>query len=129
MGKKLVFEKKKTLGKRNRGNNASLLVSISKKSKRSRFTFYNEWHQTISKSGYVVIAVDGNRMYFKEASFQDGWFLSKTNYEGTKCLSINNDKIHKWIEDDGIGTYEFKYDDEVKLYYIEKMKFEKNNKE
>ena len=75
--KNLVFEKKKTLGKRNRGNNTSVFVSISKKNKRSRFTVYNKWHQTISKSGYVVIAVDGNRLYFKEASFKDGWFFFK----------------------------------------------------
>ena len=37
-------------------------------------------------------------------------------------------KIYKWIEDGGIGSYEFKHDDELDLYYIEKMKFERKNK-
>ena len=58
----------------------------------------------------------------------DGFF-SKTNYDGTRSLSINNDNIYKWIDDGGIGTYEFKYDDEVGLYYIEKLNFEKNCEE
>lgn len=129
MGKNLVFEKKKSLGRRNRNKNASIFLSISKKCERARMTFYNKWDQTISKSGYVVIAVDGNRMYFKESTFRDGWLFTKTNYENTKYLSIKNDIIYKWIDDGGIGSYEFRYDDEVGLYYIEKMNFEKNDNE
>lgn len=125
--KELVFEKKKQFGKRS--NNASIFVSLSEKNQRARLTVYNKWSHTISKSGYVVIAVDGNRMYFKEASFRDGWFLTKTNYENARCLCIKNDNIYKWIDDDGFGSYEFRYDDELDLYYIEKMNFEKNCKE
>lgn len=130
MGKKLVFEKKKRLGIRKDSNkNTSVFVSISEKSKLSRFTIYNEWYKTISKTGYVVIAVSENRLYFKESNFKDGWVFSKTNRENAKYISIKNEKIYKWINDNGIGSYEFRYDEEIGLYYIEKMVFEKNNEE
>lgn len=126
--KELVFEKKKQLGKRKRVQDASVFVSVSKNSNHARLTFYNKWAEAISKSGHVVIAVDENRMYFKEADSADGWLMSKTKYEGTRVASIVNDNIYKWIEDGGIGTYEFKHDDELDLYYIEKMKFEGKKK-
>jgi len=120
--KELVFEKKKSLGRRKSGKDTSIFVSISKKSNKARLTFYNKWAQAISKSGYIVIAVSGNRMYFKEADETEGWSLSKTNYENTKVISAQNEKIYKWIENSGIGSYQFKHDDELDLYYIEKMK-------
>lgn len=123
--KELVFEKKRQLGKRSRNQDASIFVSISKNSNKARLTFYNKWAQAISKSGYVVIAVDENRMYFKEATAMDGWIMSKTKNDNIKVASIQNENIYRWIEDGGIGTYEFKHDDELDLYYIEKMKFEK----
>lgn len=126
--KELVFEKKKTIGKRNRKKDASIFVSISKKQNKARFTFYNKWAEVISKSGYVVIAVDENRIYFKESTEFDGWFMSKTNYANTRVVSISNEKIYKWIEDGGIGSYEFRHDDELNLYYIEKIKFETKKK-
>lgn len=126
--KELVFEKKKTLGKRNRKKDASIFVSISPKKNKARFTFYNEWAQAISKSGYIVIAVSGNRMYFKEADETEGWFLSKTNYKNTRVASVQNQNIYNWIEDGGIGSYEFRFDDELELHYIEKMKFERKKK-
>jgi hypothetical protein len=120
----LVFEKKKALGKRNRNKDASVFVSISTKNKKSRFTFYNKWAEAIAKTKYVVMAVSDNRIYFKEATEMEGWFMSKTNYENTRVVSVQNEKIYKWIEDGGCGAYEFKHDDELGLYYIEKMKFE-----
>ena len=123
--KELVFEKKKQLGKRSRCHDASIFVSISKNSKKARLTYYNKWADAISKSGYVVIAVNENKMYFKEANETDGWIMSKTKNDSVKVSAIQNDNIYKWIEDGGIGTYEFKHDDELDLYYIEKMKFEK----
>ena len=126
--KELVFEKKKTLGKRSRGKDASIFVSISTKQKKARFTYYNKWAEAISKTGYVVIAIDDNRLYFKEASDMDGWFMSKTNYKATKVVSVQNENIYHWIEDGGIGSYEFKHDDQLDLYYIEKMKFETKKK-
>lgn len=111
--KELVFEKKKSLGRRKSGKDTSIFVSISKKSNKARLTFYNKWAQAISKSGYIVIAVSGNRMYFKEADETEGWSLSKTNYENTKVISAQNEKIYKWIENSGIGSYQFKHDDEL----------------
>ncbi len=126
--RELVFEEKKQLGKRKRDKDASVFVSISKKQNRGRFTFYNKWADAISKTKYIVIAVDDNRIYFKESTEICGWFMSKTNYANTRVVSTNNEKIYKWIEDGGMGTYEFKHDDELDLYYIEKMKFERKNK-
>ena len=126
--KELVFEKKRNLGRRKKGTDTSIFVSISKKSNKARLTFYNEWAQAISKSGYIVIAVSGNRMYFKEADETEGWFMSKTNYKNTKVASVQNQNIYNWIEDGGIGSYEFRFDDELELHYIEKMKFEGKKK-
>ena len=118
--------KQKQLGKRN-NNTASIFISISQEKQRARLTVYNKWSHTISKSGYVVVAVYENRLYFKEASEKDGWFLSKTNNKNARCMCIKNDNIYRWIDDGGIGSYKFRYDEELSLYYIEKMIFEKSS--
>lgn len=119
----LIFIKKKvgrsetdvsvnTTHSKSRGNNVSII-------------FRNNVHRfiTMGKSEFVVLALIGERIYFKYSDERDGWKLSKNGSNGTehRYVSLSENvapAFYKFCETH-TGDYALKYDDDRNLHYID----------
>lgn len=84
-------------------------------------TFRNESYELFANDAeYFVIAFDGNRMYFKGSDKHHGLLLAKNSQttDKTRYAKMQNTFAKKMLP--WVGDYELEYDDEEKLYYIER---------
>lgn len=89
-------------------------VSLYKKNKSqsTTITFYNNTDKKISHSGYMVVGVSTNRIYFKEEFLKKGYKISTVGKAGTTKITINA-KL-----DDFVGLYLLEYDSTQELWFI-----------
>lgn len=119
----LVFIKKK-VGRAE--TDVSINVTHSEKSGNSiSIIFRNGVDKfiTLGKSDYLVVALLGERVYFKYSDERDGWKVSnnKGNKSGNKYVGIRENvapAFYKFCETH-TGDYALKYDDDRNLHYID----------
>lgn len=83
-----------------------------------RVCFYFRYgvHKKISPSGEVIIGIDSNRVYFREAGFDEkGWRFSGNNDDYAQ-LNNGNPLIFKWAMMNGT---EFILEEDREGFYIE----------
>lgn len=107
---------------RNNATECDLFLSVSsdknKKAKAVYVTFYNQSWQQITESGYLVFAVRGNKVYFKEADPSCGYKLSHAS-ANTDVLNVRiGANLHDALMRHR-GPYIMFKDKELGLYYIE----------
>lgn len=81
-------------------------------------TFRNGGAQILSKTDYVVVAIDKDKLYFKEANSAAGYKLTKKTKGNTKYCKISNKSLMEWCRSRN-GGYRLHLDTARKLYYID----------
>lgn len=95
-------------------------VSISltgKKKLSTSIILRNNADRKLTKSGYVVVAIDKDRLYFKESHQNEGYKLS-TKAMTTSTFAINSEELNDFALTHS-GDFPLLYDKENKLYYID----------
>ena len=82
--------------------------------------FHNKSGERISKTGYVMFGIDGNRLYFCEADKISGFKLTVQNSENC-CAQATDKMLVDWISKH-IGEYSLNQDSKSGLYYVEDIK-------
>lgn len=105
------------------GNDVSIVCNIMPDGKRhyAGFTFRNESYDLFAKGvDYFVIAFDGNRIYFNGSDKHHGLSLMKNDHvcDTTRYGKMQNTFAKKMLP--WVGDYSLEYDEEEKLYYIER---------
>lgn len=98
------------------GNTSDVTITINKNGpnkKQTCFTFRNGVDNRISKTGYAVMCVVANRIYFKQSDNKDGFSL----------YSKPNENVHRFKVSTElpafIGDYDLCWDAKEKLNYID----------
>lgn len=81
--------------------------------KKTTISFYNNSHLKISQSLYIVCALSGNRLYFKQESMQNGYKLSASGNNVKRFV------MPQAGEQFGVGDYNLEFDVKMGLYYID----------
>lgn len=114
MSKKLVFITKK--------KNVSFAdVSISlvgKKELATSIILRNGADRSISKTGFLSVAMYEDRLYFREETPESGYKISEHNSKTTRQVSIKDNALNDFTLIHA-GDYKLQYDKELKLFYID----------
>jgi len=108
------IEKERTVSK------ADVSVYPQKNGNGVSFTFRNGAAMIMTKSGYIVVAMVGDKLYFKESTSDRGYKVTKKNQvkvESRYCYISNND-LRSWALTRK-GDYRLHLDSKEKLYYID----------
>ena len=89
---------------------------------KANFLFLEHVAQIISERGYIQIAIDGDRMYFKDTSQSIGFKLVGRE-SGNRYCYITDKRIINYVREHE-GDYEVKFDEKYKLYFIEPPKLQ-----
>lgn len=82
------------------------------------FTFRNDCPELFTDSGYVQFCVYKNRVFFRQASNDDGYKITNASKTSkNRYVKIPGVDLFK----DFVGDYELKYDSFLELYYVEKV--------
>ena len=111
-------------GRHNVASGADVLVTVSKKHGNGvgklYLTFYNGAEKTVSETGYITVAIRGNRIYMKSADASSGWTLSKSgNKSTTKLVQITIPEKDYFFIQDRVGSYILFKDSKLNLQYVE----------
>lgn len=119
--------------KRNVTSTNDLDVSIkitNPKEKRKReyvqFAFRNNCAKAISETDYIVVAIEGTRLYFKGETKELGFKLTKSTKESNRFTRISDKDLTKWAKDKR-GEYHLFFDREHHLFYVETKEAKKWN--
>lgn len=111
--------------KRTRTSENDLDVSIkitNSKEERKRnyvqFAFRNNCAKAISETGYIVVAIEGTRLYFKGEAKELGFKLTKSTKESNRFTRILDEDLTKWAKEKQ-GEYPLSFDREHHLFFIE----------
>ena len=98
-----------------RGVEVRVSTVRSKPKKATSFTFYNNAHLKVTKNEYIVCAMLGNRIYFKESNDLKGYKLS-----GKKNLKTIS-KVFRvgLLPEKTNGCYLLEFDHKDGLYYVD----------
>lgn len=75
----------------------------------------NSFYKIVDNSDSMVIARDGNRIYFKESDSSRGFKLCKWSV-GSKIIKVRLDRFP--IDSDKLGEYNLEFDTKLGLHYI-----------
>ena len=111
-------------GRHNPANGADVLVSVSKKhgngTGKLYLTFYNGAEKRVSDTGYITVAIRGNRIYMKSTTVSSGWTLSDSGNKGkSKLAQITIPEKDYFFIQDRVGSYIMFRDPSLNLYYVE----------
>ncbi len=82
----------------------------------------------ISKTEYMVCGFDKERLYFKETERLDGYHLVRKNNSDTSYLTFKgSNEFMNWVKAHR-GDYDLKHDEQLDLYYIERICWNFKNK-
>lgn len=119
--------------KRTRTSENDLDVSIkitNSKEERKRnyvqFAFRNNCAKAISETDYIVVAIEGTRLYFKGETKELGFKLTKSTKESNRFTRILDKDLTKWAKDKQ-GEYPLLFDKEHHLFFIETKETKKWN--
>ena len=106
----------------NSKSNADVTIKTTRRHKDSDelqmcMTFRNDCEKKITKTGFVMVGYDDERMYFVQAiDGESGFkFTGKTSKNKNKYLKIVNDDLIKFV-----GDYPLLKDVKSGMYYIQK---------
>lgn len=91
------------------------VILAFEKEKYVLFKFRKNSNYKITDKEYLVVAKDGNRIYFKEAEENRGFKLSSWTNR-VKCFKIAADRLQLTKND--VGEYNLEYDVNLHLHYI-----------
>ena len=80
--------------------------------------FRNKSDLAIGNNGYIQVAIDDNRLYFRQSNEKDGYHVNNKSGNSTKGLRIVNEQFYDFCKRYK-GDYEMKYDRKNGLYFIE----------
>ena len=97
----------------------SISTDNSRKDKvRIVFTFYKGIERKIIKNlPYIMVGVNGSRLYFAETQKHNGFKLVGSNDRQAKYISMVNTHLKMGVKD--VGFYNLNFDAEKRLYYID----------
>jgi len=98
------------------GCTADVTVSINKNGpnkKQTCFTFRNGSDSRISKTGYAVLSVTSNKIYFKQAESKEGFSLYSKPNESVHRFKLGGE-LNAFV-----GDYDLCWDAKEKLHYID----------
>lgn len=81
---------------------------------KTNFRFRNECFKKIAKSGYIVFAINNNKVYFNESTESRGFKLTNISKLGDKASFQCNG-----LKEPIVGNYDLEYDKVNKLYFID----------
>lgn len=115
MSEKLTFITKTT----NRNSKQDISLSlIGKKKLSTSITFRNNVQRSITKTGYLVVAISGERLYFRESEPECGYKVSNSDSKSSVHTSITNEGLNDFSLTHA-GDYPLQFDRELKLFYID----------
>lgn len=94
----------------------SLCKRTSKQGERVCITFKNKSSERISSTGYVIVGVSDNRLYFQESDSVNGYKLSGDAKRSV--IQISSPKFVEWARP-RLNGYTLHQDALTDLYYIE----------
>lgn len=119
--------------KKNRTGKNDLDVSVkitNSKEERKRnyvqFAFRNNCFRAISETGFIVVAIEGTRLYFKGETKELGFKLTKSTKEANRFTRILDEDLTNWVKDRQ-GEYPLLFDKEHHLFFIETKEAKKWN--
>ena len=80
--------------------------------------FRNMASKRVAKSGYTVVAIDGDRLYFSNASETVGYKLFGSSQCDTRTIQILDKRLANWAET-RVGNYYLEFDEELNYWYID----------
>lgn len=114
MNEKLVF-----ITKKNNTSKADVSISLyGKKKMATSIILRNNVDRSISKTSFLVVAVSGDRLYFREATEEEGYKISCTSSKTSKTTSIVDDALNEFALTHA-GDYPLQYDKTLKLFYVD----------
>lgn len=122
-----ITKKKNRTGK----NDFDVSVKITNsKDERNRnyvqFAFRNNCFRAITETEFVVVAIEGNRLYFKGETKELGFKLTKSTKETNRFTRILDEDLTKWCKDRQ-GEYPLLFDKEHHLFFIKTKEAKKWN--
>lgn len=94
------------------------LTLVGKEKNATSIIFRNNIDRNISKTGYVTVAICGERLYFKEEESCIGYKIANSNSKSSKFTKIRNEELNEFTLNHS-GDYRMQYDKELNLYYID----------
>ena len=95
-----------------------LIINFEKHADVTRVQFRfrkNSIYKIISNNEYVVVARDGNNIYFKESNATRGFKVSRWT-DNVKIFKVSCEKLK--LTEDNIGEYNIEFDSNLGLHYI-----------
>lgn len=83
-----------------------------------QFIFRNNSFRAISETGYIVVAIEGTRLYFKGETKEFGFKLSQHSKETNRYCRIQDMSLTDWAQYKQ-GEYPLRFDREHHLFFIE----------
>ena len=102
------------------------VVTARNKGNYVQFAFRNNCAKAISDTGFVVVAIEGTRLYFKSETKELGFKLTKSTKATNQFTRIKDDNLAKWVKDRQ-GEYPLLFDKEHHLFFIETQEAKKWN--
>ena len=100
-------------------SNADVSISlVGKKELATSIILRNNADRSISKTDYLVVAISGEKLYFKEAIAELGYKMSCHSSKMTKAVSIKDDELNDFALTHS-GDYKLQFDREKNLFYID----------
>ena len=88
---------------------------------RTCLTVRNNCDRKIGMSGYTVVAIDGDKLYFSNSSETVGYKLTSNGKGYNKAVSFTDHDLYKWAEGRE-GSYDLLFDSEINYWYIDTRK-------
>ena len=114
MGEKLSFITKK----KNFSQTDVSLSVVGQKEMAVSITLRNCVDRNISSTAHLVVAISGERLYFKEETKEIGYKISSCSSKNTRVVSIKDDALIDFVITHS-GDYKLLYDRELKLFYVD----------
>lgn len=127
MGLNFITKKKNRTGKDDL--DVSIKITNSKEERKRncvQFAFRNNCVKAISDTGFVVVAIEGTRLYFKGETKELGFKLTKSTKESNRFTRISDENLMKWVKDRQ-GEYPLLFDKDHHLFFIETKEAKKWN--
>lgn len=93
-------------------------ISITASGNRVYITFRNNADKQIGHTGFVSVAVQGDKLYFKEADSSWGYTIRSGKSRSSVSISIKNVQLYEWAVRHS-GDYTLEFDRTIALYYVD----------
>ena len=88
------------------------------RSHRTTIHFHNKSKDRVTTTGYVMLGIDGDRLYFSETDSTTGFKISSQGNTDNGTLQVSDDNLLNWAKQRR-GAYALHQDSKSGLYYIQ----------